>query len=646
MAKKVLLYSLPHDCPIPWPAHPTYAIVDPSERRSELDQAYLEALYSDVHNNIISKSRQFGHHLLALASERPRAEVEHKIRSILLPLHDFDRKWRNTIPALVKPTSTENVAPVTAQSRPLPPTGKKHKLADKEVTLLLDTYRKWRVAEEAKIEKDRPKSLPVIQEDVEHPQAVTHIDDDAPGQGGKLGSMHPEGVEEELVHKPVAWTKKEVNDAQWITAGELFDLLLLTLITLPAPLESPEVKAKKKKDPERHASTLDPELLLDFLTDRLQIWRVMRDVNALGLGADSQVSNAKKKEGVEIEDRDEVQQWWLDVVEALFGPHASPALLSHHRAKLFPSATPADALALRLVPAPSPFKTRSLLSLDKSARRKQRDQRPLVAESPTMKRLLGLDSSTLGGSQHDSFKVPTLPFSKSKSGGTNAAAPSSKHDSSKTDHNGRDKTSESTAPRSKPPRKQPRPLPRGDSLISSSKGLFNRREVSFGKPKTGAGIKKKAISASKVAEQTVAEQAGAHRVNKRKSWSIIYAAADSMLTTESSSTANMASFTLVPDTPAASRTSSATISTQAPVVPSFAALGAAFRPGASSTPDFLPAGLSAAAPMDWDDDEEDELYLRGFERDNGKLSRGKRQVDLIMGTPEQPSRTSWVVPDT
>ncbi|SCV68318.1 BQ2448_439 [Microbotryum intermedium] len=639
MARKVLLYSLPHDCPIPWPAHPTYAIVDPSEQPPELDQAYLDALYSDVHKNIISKSRQFGHHLLALASELSRDQIELKVRSIILPLHDFDRKWRNTIPSLVRPTSTENVDPAITGARPTPPTGKKSKLDDKEVTFLLGAHREWRQAEEAKLDKDRPKSLPVIQEDVEHPQETKQIYDDASSKDGKLGSLRPEGVEDEVVHKPVAWTKKEVNDTQWVAAGELFEsvftllhgLLLLTLITLPAPLESPEVKPKKKKDPERHAATLDPELLLDFLTDRLQIWRVMRDVDALGLGgSDSQASDPKKKEGVEVEDRDEVQQWWLDVVEALFGPHASPELLSHHRAKLFPSATPADALAIRLAPAPSPFKTRSLLSLDKSARRKERDQWPLVVESPTMKRLLGLSSVN-----HDSFKVPILPF-RSKPGDKAAASPASKSTSSKADHTSHEKTSDAAAPRSKPPRKQPRPLPRGDSLISSSKGLFNRREVSFGKPKPGSGIKNKAVSASKVAEQTTVDQSGANHVNKRKS----------MSPKKSSSTANMTSFTLVPDTPAASRTSSATMSTQVPVVPSFAALGAAFRPGASSTPDFLPASLSAAAPMDWDDDEEDELYLRGFERDNGKLSHGKRQVDSIMGTPQQSSRISWVIPDT
>jgi hypothetical protein len=86
-------------------------------------------------------------------------------------------------------------------------------------------------------------------------------------------------------------------------------LILLTLISLPVPLSSPPVKHKKKKDPERHSATLDPELLLDFLTDRLQIWRVMKDVSDMGLAAQPQGT-----EKVE-EQLDEVQVWWKEVVE-------------------------------------------------------------------------------------------------------------------------------------------------------------------------------------------------------------------------------------------------------------------------------------------------------------------------------------------
>ena len=70
------------------------------------------------------------------------------------------------------------------------------------------------------------------------------------------------------------------------------------------------MKPKKKKDPERYAATLDPALLLDFLTDRLQIWRVMKDVGDMGLAAQPQGSQKVEEE------LDEVQVWWKEVVEA------------------------------------------------------------------------------------------------------------------------------------------------------------------------------------------------------------------------------------------------------------------------------------------------------------------------------------------
>lgn len=90
-------------------------------------------------------------------------------------------------------------------------------------------------------------------------------------------------------------------------------LVLLTLIAFPGPVGhgKDSEKPKKKKNPERHSSTLNPELLLDFLTDRLQIWRVMRDVDDLRL------EKIDKSAIATLEPEfDEVQQWWQDVVEA------------------------------------------------------------------------------------------------------------------------------------------------------------------------------------------------------------------------------------------------------------------------------------------------------------------------------------------
>lgn len=98
--------------------------------------------------------------------------------------------------------------------------------------------------------------------------------------------------------------------------------MLLTLLSLPPSTATPAVagtkQRKSKKDPERSAATLDPELLLDFLTDRLNIWRVMKDVKSLGvLDLPTQTAVPGGEKVVAEETKDEVQVWWEDVVERL-----------------------------------------------------------------------------------------------------------------------------------------------------------------------------------------------------------------------------------------------------------------------------------------------------------------------------------------
>lgn len=98
-------------------------------------------------------------------------------------------------------------------------------------------------------------------------------------------------------------------------------MVLLALISLarpPPPDPTSDLPPRRtKKDPERSASTLDPELLLDFLTDRLNIWRVMKDVKLLGMGDASAAEPKAGPEVAAIEDKDEVQDWWEQVVETL-----------------------------------------------------------------------------------------------------------------------------------------------------------------------------------------------------------------------------------------------------------------------------------------------------------------------------------------
>lgn len=97
-------------------------------------------------------------------------------------------------------------------------------------------------------------------------------------------------------------------------------LLLLTLLSLPPsqlqpsppPVSKKKGKGRRKKDPERDSATLDPALMLDFLTDRLQIWRVMQ-----GLALEEEVDEGDLRRTEIAEPRDTVQEWWADIVEPL-----------------------------------------------------------------------------------------------------------------------------------------------------------------------------------------------------------------------------------------------------------------------------------------------------------------------------------------
>ena len=158
----------------------------------------------------------------------------------------------------------------------------------------------------------------------------------------------------------------------------------------------------------------------------------------------------------------------------------------HHRSKLFP-----DGIAdLNNTSNTTLYEERSLMSLDKSARRRDlRDSQALVAESPTMKRLLSMPSlareAREKGNGEDVFKMPLPPIRRNGS-----------TESSMTEESGevRKQAQQSdSAARTRLPRKQerPRPLPRGDSATSNMRDMLKRREVSLARKTSTAGVKKK-----------------------------------------------------------------------------------------------------------------------------------------------------------
>lgn len=158
----------------------------------------------------------------------------------------------------------------------------------------------------------------------------------------------------------------------------------------------------------------------------------------------------------------------------------------HHRSKLFP-----DGIAdLNTNPNTTLYEERSLMSLDKSARRRDlRDSQALVAESPTMKRLLSMPSlareAREKGNSEDVFKMPLAPIRRN---GSNES--SLEQESGGTGKQAQDGDS---AARTRLPRKQerPRPLPRGDSATSNMRDMLKRREVSLARKTSTAGVKKK-----------------------------------------------------------------------------------------------------------------------------------------------------------
>lgn len=130
------------------------------------------------------------------------------------------------------------------------------------------------------------------------------------------------------------------------------------------------------------------------------------------------------------------------------------------------------------------------MSLDKSARRRDlRDSQALVAESPTMKRLLSMPSlareAKEKGNGEDVFKMPLPPIRRNGSNESSISEESGEAGK-------RVQEGDSTA-RTRLPRKQerPRPLPRGDSATSNMRDMLKRREVSLARKTSTAGIKKK-----------------------------------------------------------------------------------------------------------------------------------------------------------
>ncbi|BGO96623.1 SLD3 domain-containing protein [Rhodotorula toruloides] len=606
--KRRLIYSLPCRPPIPFPAQPSYPIHVP---KRDIKQAYTDALWPPADE---SQSEQaileaFARSLLALLADRSAAGFDSLARELVLPLQEFDRRWRDHVPGAIEASEEDEE-------------DSSEGLGEEEARRAREDYARWAVKEKARLEEERRKA-------------------EEKRRKGKQRAADQDGAAEQMDEDEDEAAPKEivVRSDDWLSEKELLEtrlqsLLLLTLLSLPS-IYTPSLprKGKKKKHPELFRDTLDPAMLLDFLTDRMQIWRVMRDVGGFGIaGEREREKEGEGREEVVVEEKDAVQVWWSDIVEPLFRTRVDSPILSHHRLKLFPSsATQAARLAQRLEPAPSPFKARSLLSLEKSARKREmREDERRVAQSPTMKRLMGLKGlggkqkeKEAGGEEEDVFKVPGVPLKRKDS----AEAPAD------------------PAPRPRLPRKQerPRPLPRGDNMAGVP-DVLKRRVVSLSKKPSASSVAVK----NKVARKADADgQHGLKRTRKAVS-------------PKKSTAADRAahSLTLVPDTPSKSSSSSSSSASfrkpfsRATSMPSFAALGAAFRAGAADAPR-LPIPFEVPSPppfgvkrtkgaraLELDEEAEEVAYESDEEMES---AAGLRDG---LSTPKKQVVAQVLVPDT
>ncbi|GAA5821376.1 hypothetical protein JCM10212_003801 [Sporobolomyces blumeae] len=581
--KPRLVYSLPTRPPIPFPVHPSYPIRVPTR---DLGTAYLDSLWTSNQADQVSLE-SFARLVLALRAQEPPDELARLLRSLVRPLHDFDRRWRSQIPDLLEADDEDDGRDESGK------TGAGSDGIDQvERDLLFDAYERWEVEEAKRVEaanarkKAKGKEKASDQDAMDHDQAADENEEDE---------------------------TDAVDPGRWVTQREIYEtrlqaLLLLALLSISSTIDATQTmrkgRGRKKKDPERDSATLDPALLLDFLTDRLQIWRVMQSISY----EDTEDKNDREKREV-VEQRDTVQEWWADVVEPLFRQHLPLDVLAHHRVKLFPESS-MDPAATSTA---AQYEERSLMSLDKSARRRDlKESRSIIAESPTMKRLMS--KSLAGRTKHresDVFKVPLPPNKRSSS--RTADTESQNWAETSVDPAPGDSTSRTR------PRKQerPRPLPRGDSATASMRDMLKRREVSLARKTSTTGVKKKG------GEKKDGEGAELGRKRKRKS------ASPQKLGPSSRAAETV---TLVPDTPAkpvAKAPSFKKPFSRAVSLPSFAALGAAFRPGARD-PDSVPLPFGIPPPpvlpgdrmqddMDWNVSSSSASRHRGPDEEDGWL---------------------------
>lgn len=151
-----LLWSLPFRSPFPFPATPNYPII--TSNSLPLHATYLNALYLSLHPPQVSPAistppldshssslrvpqitlDNFTRFLIRLlAAESNKALLETQLRVIVLPIHDFDQKWRSLVLATLLPPTPDDAIPPEK-------TKKSYRIDDQEKEVLLQAHERWK----------------------------------------------------------------------------------------------------------------------------------------------------------------------------------------------------------------------------------------------------------------------------------------------------------------------------------------------------------------------------------------------------------------------------------------------------------------------------------------------------------------------
>lgn len=150
--------------------------------------------------------------LLSHASDPPSSSLPPLLRTLILPLHDFDHKWRTIVPAIINPTPPE------IKEKDL----SRVKLTQRERDGLQAFFVAWKIKAEEKLKSDKSKAVDKSASAVKAEDS-SGASKPSPREEEGSASMQVDVVVVEEKDKPAAWTVQEVDVSEWLNERELFE---------------------------------------------------------------------------------------------------------------------------------------------------------------------------------------------------------------------------------------------------------------------------------------------------------------------------------------------------------------------------------------------------------------------------------------